>query len=52
MTTIKTKDGKIIKVVYPGEEDSLLTESDREMDKRAREVLKLRYIRQKSAKSR
>ena len=40
MTTIKTKDGKIIKVVYPGEEDSLLTESDREMDKRAAEAVK------------
>ena len=35
MTTISTRSGKTIKVIYRGDEESTLTVSDNEMDERA-----------------
>ena len=40
MTTVSTKNGRIIKVVSREEEKSTLTESDNEMDERAVEAVK------------
>lgn len=40
MEIVKTKSGKIIKVVSHEEEKNILTESDREMDERAVEAIK------------
>lgn len=40
MEIVKTKSGKIIKVVSHEEEKNILTESDREMDERAVEAVK------------
>lgn len=40
MEIVKTKSGKIIKVVSYEEEKNILTESDREMDERAVEAVK------------
>ena len=40
MTTVKTKSGRVIKVVSRNEEKSTLTVSDNEMDLRAVEAVK------------
>ena len=40
MTTVKTKSGRVIKVVSRNEEKSTLTVSDNEMDMRAVEAVK------------
>lgn len=40
MTTVRTKSGKVIKVVSHGEEKNILTVSDAEMDKRAVEAVR------------
>lgn len=36
MKTVKLKDGRVIKVVYPEEVEFTLTQEDKEMDARAR----------------
>lgn len=40
MTTVRTKSGKVIKVVSHGEEKNILTVSDAEMDERAVEAVR------------
>ena len=40
MTTVSTKNGKVIKVVSREEEKNTLTVSDNEMDRRAVEAVK------------
>ena len=50
MTTISTKSGKTIKVVFPEEEKSFLTVSDNEMDTRAVEAVKAAISKAKICK--
>lgn len=40
MTTIKTQNGKTVKIIMPEEEGSTLTLSDKAMDERATEAVK------------
>ncbi|RHS21588.1 hypothetical protein DWV68_13930 [Roseburia sp. AF12-17LB] len=50
MTTISTKNGKIIKVVSRQEEKEILSVSDSEMDRRAVEAVKAAINRAKICK--
>lgn len=47
MKTVKLKDGRVIKVVYPEEVELTLTQEDKEMDARAREAVRVAIEKQK-----
>jgi len=47
MKTVKLKDGRVIKVVYPEEVEFTLTQEDKEMDARAREAVRAAIEKQK-----
>ena len=47
MKTVKLENGTVIKVVYPEEVESTLTQEDKEMDARAREAVRVAIEKQK-----
>lgn len=52
MTTVSTKNGRIIKVIFRQEEKEILSVSDSEMDRRAVEAVKAAINKAKICKNR